>query len=231
MGKLLNLQGQSFGRLLVLERAGSDKNKKALWECECSCGNHIITRGTDLNRGKSLSCGCFRSEKYIEDLSGQRFGKLTAIKATDKRNHRSVVWECLCDCGRTCWVDNSRLVSLNTQSCGCLSSLGEVKIKDYLQKYEIDYKEQYSFNDLRGENNTFLRFDFGILKENQLICLIEFQGIQHYQNVYNLTDEKWKSSINRDQCKRIYCIEHNIPLYEIKYDEDIIDSLERVLCY
>jgi len=36
------------------------------------------------------------------DLTNQKFGKLTAIKPTDKRNSSGqIIWECICDCGNT----------------------------------------------------------------------------------------------------------------------------------
>lgn len=54
------------------------------------------------------------------DLSGQKFGRLTAIRMTDKRISKSVVWECLCDCGNTCEVVAASLRAGRTQSCGCL---------------------------------------------------------------------------------------------------------------
>ena len=56
----------------------------------------------------------------MKDLTGQRFGMLTAIRATEKRNRSSVVWECICDCGNTTLVDNRALSAGNATSCGCL---------------------------------------------------------------------------------------------------------------
>jgi hypothetical protein len=53
------------------------------------------------------------------DITGQRFGKLTAIKPTDKRERGGVVWECKCDCGNTTIVASRDLVNGHTQSCGC----------------------------------------------------------------------------------------------------------------
>lgn len=54
------------------------------------------------------------------DLSGLRFGRLTALKATGERKNRSPVWLCQCDCGNTVAVPRQSLVSYSTQSCGCL---------------------------------------------------------------------------------------------------------------
>ena len=58
----------------------------------------------------------------IKDLTGQRFGRLVVVESTDKRSGRSVVWECLCDCGNECSVAGYNLTRNNTRSCGCLHS-------------------------------------------------------------------------------------------------------------
>lgn len=54
------------------------------------------------------------------DLTGQKFGRLTAIEMTDKRKNKSVVWKCLCQCGNTCEVAAASLRAGRTKSCGCL---------------------------------------------------------------------------------------------------------------
>jgi hypothetical protein len=55
-----------------------------------------------------------------KDITGQRFGRLLAVRPTIQRQHRSVVWECLCDCGSTVFVRSSSLTGGFTKSCGCL---------------------------------------------------------------------------------------------------------------
>ena len=52
------------------------------------------------------------------NIAGQKFGKLTAIKAIS-RNGR-IYWKCLCDCGNECEIRLDRLRSGHTQSSGCL---------------------------------------------------------------------------------------------------------------
>ena len=59
---------------------------------------------------------------YIKDITGQRFGKLVAVRLTGERRNRSVVWECKCDCGKTTFVNANNLRKGNTKSCGCLKS-------------------------------------------------------------------------------------------------------------
>ena len=55
----------------------------------------------------------------IINLTGQRFGRLVAIKITPERQGGRVVWECKCDCGETTLVTTEHLRSGHTRSCGC----------------------------------------------------------------------------------------------------------------
>lgn len=45
--------------LTIIKRAGSDKHKKKLWLCECSCGNQVTVTTEELHKGQK-SCGCIR---------------------------------------------------------------------------------------------------------------------------------------------------------------------------
>lgn len=61
---LEDLTGQKFGHLTVLEYAGSDANRKALWKCQCDCEAKtiVVIRSNDLKQGKTISCGCISSK-------------------------------------------------------------------------------------------------------------------------------------------------------------------------
>lgn len=70
--KVKDLTECSFGRLTVLERAENSKQGQAQWRCRCSCGKEIIALGSNLRRGKTFSCGCYRDEKAKERLSSHK---------------------------------------------------------------------------------------------------------------------------------------------------------------
>jgi hypothetical protein len=55
----------------------------------------------------------------IRDITGERFGSLTAIRWDHKGKYRTY-WLCRCDCGKDCIVARQNLVSGKTQSCGHL---------------------------------------------------------------------------------------------------------------
>ena len=63
----IDLTGQTFGRLTVIKRAGSDKHGRPKWKCQCSCGNTVIVVGRNLRTKNSKSCGCLRNE-HIKKL-------------------------------------------------------------------------------------------------------------------------------------------------------------------
>ena len=56
----------------------------------------------------------------MNDLTGQRFGRLTAIEPTKERKNGYIMWRCLCDCGNETEARENSLVSGNTKSVGCL---------------------------------------------------------------------------------------------------------------
>jgi hypothetical protein len=54
------------------------------------------------------------------DLTGKRFGKLTAISSIYDAEKKLTLWKCQCDCGNIAYVRANRLVHGRTKSCGCL---------------------------------------------------------------------------------------------------------------
>lgn len=61
--RLIDLTGASFSRWTVLSKAGNGPRGGALWLCRCQCGAERPVMGADLRAGKSVSCGCARTER------------------------------------------------------------------------------------------------------------------------------------------------------------------------
>ena len=66
MGKLIDLTGQRFGKLVVVKRAENHVSpngfQKVQWLCQCDCGNMTIVSGGNLRNGTTKSCGCLKVE-------------------------------------------------------------------------------------------------------------------------------------------------------------------------
>ncbi|MBO6041441.1 MAG: transcriptional regulator [Oscillospiraceae bacterium] len=118
-----DLAGQRFGRLTALYRLDEMRGSCYLWHCRCDCGNEIDLPVNSLTSGNTTSCGCARREtlrKRALDITGQRFGRLTAVRPLPERESGSVVWHCRCDCGNEIDLSYNSLASGNTRSCGCM---------------------------------------------------------------------------------------------------------------
>lgn len=65
MANATSLIGKVFGRLVVLDRAGTDNSRDPLWLCRCSCRKRTIVRGKHLRRGSIRSCGCLLKDTLL----------------------------------------------------------------------------------------------------------------------------------------------------------------------
>jgi hypothetical protein len=225
-----HLEGKIFGRLTVLEKTEERRNDDIVWKCLCECGEICYKVTSVLTRGSTQSCGCLRSEVSAEhfrklgrsrnaNLINKQFGKLTVLEKTDRRIRGNIVWKCLCDCGNICFYPTSYLTSGDTNSCGCLSSKGELKITVLLNNANIKFEPQKTFaNCTYPDTLGKPRFDFYVINE-QNDYLIEYDGIQHYK----ATNYGWNTNDNliytqqHDAFKNQWCRENNIPLIRIPY--------------
>jgi hypothetical protein len=159
----------------------------------------------------------------MEDLKGQQFGELTVLEYHPTNNQRAE-WVCQCSCGETVIVSAGHLKSGHTQSCGHIKSKGEEKIASLLKEYKIPYERQYTFDDLKSDAGYPLRFDFAILKNDEVQKLIEYQGKQHYEPIeYFGGEEAFDILIKNDTKKVEYAQVHNIDLILIDKSYDKID--------
>lgn len=214
----------------MLRRDKNKSGKQAYWLCLCDCGNIASVRSTNLLLGKSTKCrrcgDIAGSRKHIKDIKGQKFGHLLVLEKYETRKNR-VYWRCLCDCGAETIAQGTELRSGHVTSCGCNKSKGEEITKKHLHQLGLDYKQEFSFCDLKIVGR--LRFDFAIFSDDKLVCLIEYQGEQHFKSIERFKIFGKQQREVTDQMKRDYCAAHNIPLYEIAYNENIEQRLDEIL--
>lgn len=130
----------------------------------------------------------------------------------------------------TCNIHGDYFITPNNHLQGkgcpiCKMSHGETKIKKILDLNLINYDRQKTFNQCK--NIRLLPFDFYLIDYN---IIIEFDGEQHFNkfrfetNYKKLNDRK----IN-DEIKNNYCINNNIKIYRIKYNENIEIKMLEIL--
>lgn len=139
-----DLVGLKFNNLTPVEWIPSDGVHKGKWKCLCDCGNYTTVETADLNRGTIKSCGCMAREYIrtarLEDLSGQRFGRLVAECRIYDPTNSSYKWRCKCDCGNVSYVSASNL-KRKIRSCGCYRA--EIIRMPRAHKYPGEYTSKH----------------------------------------------------------------------------------------
>ena len=222
-----DLTNQKFGRLLVLYKGKKDKAGHQFWFCKCDCDNIVEVNSDNLRRGLTQSCGCLHSEithkTKFKDITGQKFGKLTA-------NNYEIIgsktyWNCTCECGNNIKVASNNLKNGHTTSCGCINySIGEQNITQVLKDNNIIYISQFKFDDFKNRI-----YDFYLPEYNRLI---EFDGKQHFKlgvSGWYSNEAEFLKAKQRDIEKNQYALLHNISLIRIPYWERDNITLDLIL--
>lgn len=126
MGAIVNLEGERFGRLLVIKKTKKrDKSGGIYWECKCDCGNLVDVVSRSLRFGNTKSCGCWRTEsRYLntKDMIGKKFGRFEVVSKVEKQDrYRNNFYMCKCECGKIKKVRGYALRNGSIRSCGCLA--------------------------------------------------------------------------------------------------------------
>ena len=177
------------------------ENKRTFYRVECPlCKNHKWMRVEEVLNGKNKSCGCYNKEHNLikyKDLTGERFGKLKALKPSNKRGQNgSIIWECECDCGNICEVSAADLYKLSVRSCGCL---GVETSKENGKKVGNYIKENYCIDGTNVLNLTAKRKRTSISgvtgvtwRKNKWQAMIIFRGVVYRLGMYEDLEEAIK---------------------------------------
>ena len=138
----------------------------------------------------SHSCGCLPPANF-KDLTGKRFGRLTVIQKTNKRDYNgAVIWRCLCDCGKYADVSANNLIRSAVRSCGCLrTESNKKKVKKALEsvnRYRINGTNVNSLMMRVPKNNkSGFKGVYWDKMRQKWVAQIEFQGKNYYLGRYD----------------------------------------------
>lgn len=197
------------------------------------CKEHGIFKQTPGNHLKGIGCAkCSGNRKLTIDefieMANKKHNNLYKYPNSKYKNYESDIE---IECPKHGMFKQIVRNHLTGRGCPiCNNSKGELKILEILNINNINYKKQYIFNDLKYK--SYLKFDFAIFDNNGIIkCLIEYNGEQHYRfkNLFHNNYENFLTSQHRDKLKIEYCIDKNIQLHIIKYDEDLELRMNNIL--
>lgn len=233
--------GRRFERLVGVREADDSKPSHIRILCRCDCGNYKSVSAGDLRSGMVRSCGCLKTEVtkrlWTEDLTGQTFYELTAIRQVENfvgsTGVQRVQWLWRCSCGNEVVALAANVKHGKTKSCGHLTkSYAEQQIYNHLKELGIEFEyDKAFFSDLSAPDTIHpVRFDFIIQKSDKSYILIEHQGLQHFRERNGYYEEFGKRQREiTDKLKRERCKQENIPLYETLYNEDYIAHIDAIL--
>ena len=211
-------------------------NNKTPIQCECLvCGTKFKKRPDALLSGHAgcKKCGydvlhnlfSFTQEEFEKRVLNSNSN--VEILGEYYNNNTDILCKCKI-CGNE-WVTKPINILYTGSGCPkCCASHGEKKLNGLLEKYNIDFDEQHTFDGC--VYIAPLKFDAYDISNN---VAYEYQGEQHYYPVnFGGCDDKtakrnFKDGQIRDEIKREYCKKHGIPLIEIPYWE--YDNMEDFL--
>lgn len=153
--------GDTYGNWEIIghsEKRGKNGDTYVLCRCKCESQTIRDVAFSNLKRGISKSCGCLKPKTkntYPKIKIGDKFGRLTIIDKSDKKNH----WNCLCECGKEIVVNGTRLKTGVTKSCGCLNS--EIKSITHRTNFTKSFETWCLENSL---DNVLDRWDYELNK-------------------------------------------------------------------
>jgi hypothetical protein len=218
MGNFIDLTGQKFGRLTVIEMAEKVRIKnttKIYWKCLCDCGNEKNILLGSLRSGRTKSCGCLKSETTKEknknkkiDLTGKRYGRLLVIRENGKSKNNNTKWLCQCDCGNETTVTGGNLSYGSVKSCGCLAKEETSKRRKSSRRpnkynleneFGIGYVDDKEFYFDLEDYNKIKEFNWSINKYGYLTSSYNGKRIMFHQIILDkLNDEQVPDHKNRN---------------------------------
>jgi len=156
-------------------------------------------------------------------------GDLTPDMIAAKSNYK-IWWKCKKKNHEYEATAGSRTSKNGTGCPICSESKGEKRVREILKEKNIDFIQEYKDQSCRHKN--MLLFDFAIIKNGNIIAMIEYHGEQHYfphnfGSKKKTPEENLDSIKKRDNIKKQWCISNNILLLEIPYND--FDNIKEIL--
>lgn len=236
----LRIENNSYGCKLISE---TYKGNDQLLDIECKCGNIFRTTLANFEYNNKHQCGdcgeIIRQNKLSEMAFSYEYVKkfieenseCKLISTEYKNVEEKLLLEC--GCGEQFEVSFKNFKNRFQRKCHlCNKSRIELKIKEILESLSFNFIMQLRFDNCK--NKKTLPFDFAIFDDNlELMCLIEADGHQHFKPVQfgGMSLERAKENLKvvqlNDTIKTNYCLQNNIPLIRISYQD--FDDIEEIL--
>ena len=167
---------------------------------------------------KNRSATVKKQEDYVAEVNEKHNKRLLVIGTYTAGKNRI---EIKCNMCQHEWMPVARNILKGRGCPKCNLNKGETLINNILIDLGLNFKQQFTIENLKTPNNGVPIFDFAIFDENNdLKLIIEYDGLQHFKPVKAWGGEKrFIEQQKIDNFKNEYCMKNNIRLLRIKYDE------------
>ena len=220
------LKEHGEGTVLVSEYTNSKDNSLKF---KCGCGNEFKRSWHGFVVGKLVKCEeCIGQIKWNKEKCNEwlkEHGEGTVLESEYTSTHDNSL-TFICGCGnkfKRSWHNVKDQKQIKCLVC-TEKSKGEQAIEAKLTKDQVEHEKQHKCG---CKNKQELPFDNALFKDGKLVCLIEFDGKQHFEAIeFFGGEEGLEYRKQNDYLKSKYCASNNIPLVRIPYWEyDKIDEL------
>lgn len=155
------------------------------------------------------------NEQFLKDFYNSEYAnEYEVLSEYNGANNKITVKH---NCSYKYQVTPSKFINSGKRCPKCNFSKGEKHIEEFLVNHNANFETQYKIDKCRIKNA--LPFDFAIFdNDNKLVCLVEYQGEQHFRaREFFGGEEGFQYQLKRDKVKKDFCVDNKIPLIEIPY--------------
>lgn len=209
--RFYDLTGKRFGSLVAETKEPPIGDGKTRWKCKCDCGNTYITTSYALRKGKAKSCGCGRRK----NITGLRFGKLTALERTEQyvmqNNRKKFLWKCRCDCGEIVYRLPEKLRENINHACNkCVHQLAILAMSENAGFVEGSQLPKIASSKPGVHSTSGVKGVFFNNRTQKWRAMLRFQGINHYLGEYkDLNDAIKARKLGEEKYFEPFLREHN----------------------
>lgn len=172
--KIKDLTGQKFGRLLALSLTEERRNHRAVWRCQCDCGNYKNVSSKLLLNNTTKSCGCLYKElkNNIRELGESN---LSSLYSNYRYGARTRKLDFL--------LTRKEFKELTSQRCHYCGSIPSQILN------KVGHNGEYKYNGIDRKDNTK-----GYISDNCVPCckicnymkrdLLYSDFLTHINNIY-----------------------------------------------
>lgn len=190
MGRVNDLTNIKYGRLLAISFAGLNKQRNALWNCVCDCGETTVVSAMLLRLGKTQSCGCLHREvvsnTFSKDLTGTVINELTVLERLPRNFGKHTRYRCLCSCGKETTVSVANLVSGSIKACGHLHVKPDIPTwESYIAEVGETKHDSFSARRMSFRNKRVHTLRRQVLSRDSNRCILcGATGVLNVHHVY-----------------------------------------------